>query len=49
MRLAEVCTTALGLAPDASGMVDHEPIGDDVGAGRRAASIIDALFDQLGD
>ena len=48
MRLAEACTTVLGLAPDASGLVDHEPIGE---AWERAAgshSIIQALFDQLG-
>ena len=29
--LAAACTTALGIAPDASGIVDHEPIGDAVG------------------
>jgi hypothetical protein len=48
MRLAEACTTALGLAPDASGMVDHEPIGE---AWEKAAgdhSIIAAIFEQLG-
>jgi hypothetical protein len=47
MRLAEVCTGVLGLAPDGSGMVDHEPIGE---AWERAAggtSIVDALFAQL--
>lgn len=48
MRLAEICTGVLGIAPDASGMVDHEPIGAawEQAAGR--FSIVDALFDQLG-
>lgn len=48
MRLAELCTTVLGLAPDASGMADHEVIGE---AWEQAAgdhSVIDALFEQLG-
>jgi hypothetical protein len=48
MRLAEACTAVLGLAPDASGMVDHEPIGDAWERAAGEASIIDALFDQLG-
>lgn len=47
MRLADVCTTVLGLAPDASGMVDHEPIGEQWERAAGAASIIDALFEQL--
>lgn len=48
MRLAEVCTTVLGIAPDASGMVEHEPIS---AAWERAGgqhSIVDAIFEQLG-
>ena len=48
MRLAEVCTTVLGMPPDASGMVDHEPIGETWERSAGAASIIDALFEQLG-
>ena len=48
MRLAEVCTTVLGLAPDASGMVEHDPIGAAWEAAGGAYSIMDALFDQLG-
>jgi hypothetical protein len=48
MRLAEVCTNALGMPPDASGMVDHEPIGEAWEHAAGAASIIDALFEQLG-
>jgi hypothetical protein len=48
MRLAEVCTTVLGLAPDASGMVDHDPIGDTWERSAGEHSIIDALFEQLG-
>jgi hypothetical protein len=48
MRLAEICTAVLGLAPDASGMVEHEPIGAawEQTGGRH--SIMDALFEQLG-
>ena len=48
MRLAEVCTAVLGIAPDASGMVEHEPIGVawELAEGRH--SIMDALFEQLG-
>jgi hypothetical protein len=45
--LAAACTAALGLAPDASGLADHERLGD---AWERAGgrySIVDALLDQL--
>ena len=48
MRLAEVCTSALGLAPDASGMIDHEAISDAWERARGDHSIMEALFDQLG-
>lgn len=48
MRLAEACTTALGLAPDASGLVDHEPIASAWEQAGGAHSIMDALFAQLG-
>ena len=46
--LAAACTTALGIAPDASGIVDHEPIGTMWEAAEGRASILDALFEQLG-
>lgn len=46
--LAAACTAALGLAPDASGIVDHEPIGATWEASEGAHSIIADLFDQLG-
>jgi hypothetical protein len=46
--LAAACTTALGIAPDASGVVDHDTIGDVWEAVAGRASIIDALFEQLG-
>lgn len=47
-RLAAACTDALGIAPDASGIVDHEPIGSawEAAAGQR--SIMADLFEQLG-
>lgn len=38
----------LGLAPDASGLVDHESIGDAWERTRGAVSIVDLLIDQLG-
>lgn len=47
MRLAEVCTAVLGLAPDGSGMVDHEPIGEMWERAGGGSSIVDALFEQL--
>ena len=46
--LATACLDALGLAPDASGLVDHEKIGDEWERTGRAVSIIDALLRQLG-
>ena len=46
--LAAACTTALGIAPDASGMVDHAPIGEAWEKSAGAHSVIDALFEQLG-
>ena len=46
--LAAACTDALGIAPDASGLVDHEPIGDAWERAEGDHSIIDALFEQLG-
>ena len=46
--LAAACTAALGLAPDASGVVDHEPIGAMWEAAGGRTSILEALFEQLG-
>ena len=46
--LAAACTAALGLAPDASGIVDHEPIGAAWEASEGRRSIMDDLFAQLG-
>lgn len=46
-RLAELCTTVLGIAPDASGMIDHDAIGDAWERAGRRFSIIDACFEQL--
>jgi hypothetical protein len=47
--LAAAASTSLGIAPDASGLVDHTRIGD---AWERAAggvSIVDALFAELSE
>jgi hypothetical protein len=46
-RLAAACNAALGIAPDAFGLVDHDTIGDhwEAAAGKR--SIIADLFTQL--
>ncbi len=46
--LAAACLDALGLAPDASGLVDHDRIGDEWERAGRTVSIIDALLRQLG-
>ncbi len=45
--LAAACTEALGLPPDASGLADHERIGDDWERSGGALSIVDALLAQL--
>ncbi len=45
--LAAACTEALGLPPDASGLVDHEYIGDDWERSRGKVSIVAALLGQL--
>lgn len=45
--LAAAATSALGIAPDASGLADHERIGDDWERTGGATSIIGALLDQL--
>ena len=46
--LAAACTEALGLPPDASGLADHERIGDDWERSGGALSIVEALLAQLG-
>lgn len=46
--LSSVCTTALGRPPDASGLVDHDLIGDQWERSGGATSIVAALLDQLG-
>jgi hypothetical protein len=45
--LATSATAALGITPDASGLVDHEAIGDAWEHSRGATSITAALFGQL--
>jgi hypothetical protein len=45
--LAAAATAALGVTPDASGLVDHEAIADAWEKQRGAISIVAALFGQL--
>lgn len=45
--LVAAATEALGLAPDAAGLVEHQRIGDDWERQRGGVSIIDELFRQL--
>jgi hypothetical protein len=45
--LAAACTDALGLPPDASGLADHQAIGDAWEHSAGAVSIVSALLDQL--
>jgi len=45
--LAAAATASLGLAPDASGLVDHEGIGDQWEQAGGRISIVDALLGQL--
>ncbi len=45
--LAAAATVALGISPDALGLVDHEAIGRQWEATQRQVSIVDALFHQL--
>ncbi len=45
--LAAAVTLALGIAPDASGLVDHDRIGNEWEVSRGQVSIIDALLAQL--
>jgi hypothetical protein len=46
--LAAACTEALGIRPDAAGLVDHTFIADEWERTRGAMSIVAALLDQLG-
>ena len=45
--LAAAVTSALGIAPDAAGLVDHDRIGNEWELSRGQVSIIDALLAQL--
>jgi hypothetical protein len=45
--LNAAATEALGIAPDAAGLVDHERVGDDWERTEGAVSIVGALLDQL--
>jgi hypothetical protein len=46
--LAASCAATLGLAPDATGLVDHEVVGDEWERSGRRTSIVGALLTQLG-
>ena len=46
--LAAAVTDALGIAPDAAGLADHERIGDDWERTGARISVVSALLDQLG-
>ena len=46
--LAAACTRALGLPPDASGLVDHERIGDAWERADRRTSLTEAVLAELG-
>jgi hypothetical protein len=46
--LAAACTTALGRAPDAAGLVDHDVIGDQWEQSGGKTSVVAALLEQLG-
>jgi len=45
--LAATTTEALGIAPDAFGLADHEAIGDRVEATDWKISVVEALFEQF--
>jgi hypothetical protein len=45
--LRAACTEALGLVPDAFGLVDHAPIGDAWEAAGGHLSVLDAIRKQL--
>ena len=46
--LAAAAANAIGIAPDASGLVDHQPIADQWERTRGAVSIVEDLLQQLG-
>lgn len=46
--LAATVTQEIGVAPDATGLVDHESIGDAWERTRGKVSIVDLLLEQLG-
>lgn len=46
--LTAAATAELGVAPDATGLVDHTAIGDEWERTRGAVSIVDLLLEQLG-
>lgn len=46
--LAAACADALGRAPDAAGLADHDLIGDQWEQSAGATSIVAGLLDQLG-
>lgn len=46
--LAAAVTQELGVAPDATGLVDHDSIGDTWERTRGAVSVVDLLLEQLG-
>jgi hypothetical protein len=45
--LCHAAAEALGIAPDASGLVDHGPVGDEWERTRGAVSIVERLLAQL--
>jgi hypothetical protein len=45
--LASACTAALGLSPEASGLVDHDRLGDEWERAGGRISIVDALLAEL--
>ena len=46
--LAAAAGDALGIPPDAAGLVDHDRVGDSWERSSGRVSIVDALFEQLG-
>ena len=45
--LARACTTSLGVAPDAAGLVDHDGLGDRWERAGGGLSLVDALLAEL--
>ncbi len=45
--LSRACAAALGVPPDAAGLVDHDRLGDEWERARGTISIVDALFAEL--